>query len=127
MSMAHSLELRVPYLDREVMGEAATYPVDYKIAGDTKAVLRHAAKKTLPDEWANRKKKGFPVPLTNWLRDEKFSAIVKESFTSDAAAEYFDTDKLVSLLADPAHNRRKIWTAYTLLTWHKQFFEGGRF
>ncbi|MDD6095416.1 MAG: asparagine synthase (glutamine-hydrolyzing) [Clostridia bacterium] len=127
MSMAHSLELRVPYLDREVMGEAAAYPVDYKIAGDTKAVLRHAANKTLPDEWANRKKKGFPVPLTNWLRDEKFSAIVKDSFTSDAAAEYFDTDKLVSLLADPAHNRRKIWTAYTFLTWHKQFFEGGRF
>ena len=49
MSMAHSLELRVPYLDREVLREATAYPVNYKIAGDTKAVLRAAANRTLPD------------------------------------------------------------------------------
>ena len=123
MSMAHSLELRVPYLDREVLREAATYPVNYKIAGDTKAVLRAAANKTLPDAWANRTKKGFPVPIAKWLEDPAFSAKVRAKFESDVAAEYFDQDKLVAMLADPRHDRRKIWTAYTFLTWHEQFFE----
>ena len=123
MSMAHSLELRVPYLDREVLREAQTYPDSYKLRGDTKAVLRTAANKTLPDAWANRTKKGFPVPIAKWLEDPEFSAKVRKSFMSDVAAEYFDQDKLVAMLADPKHERRKIWTAYTFLTWHEQFFE----
>ena len=123
MSMAHSLELRVPYLDREVFREAETYPVSYKLRGDTKAVLRTAANKTLPDAWANRTKKGFPVPIAKWLEHPAFSAKVRKSFMSDVAAEYFDQDKLVAMLADPKHERRKIWTAYTFLTWHEQFFE----
>ena len=123
MSMAHSLELRVPYLDREVLREAQTYPDSYKLRDDTKAVLRTAANKTLPDAWANRTKKGFPVPIAKWLEDPAFSAKVRKSFTSDVAAEYFDQDKLVAMLADPKHERRKIWTAYTFLTWHEQFFE----
>ena len=123
MSMAHSLELRVPYLDREVLREAETYPVSYKLRGDTKAVLRTAANKTLPDAWANRTKKGFPVPIAKWLEDPEFSAKVRAKFESDVAAEYFDQDKLLALLADPKHNRRKVWTALTFLTWHEQFFE----
>ena len=127
MSMAHSIELRVPYLDRLVMEEAAAYPAAYKIAGDTKAVLRAAANKTLPDEWANRKKKGFPVPIAKWLEDKQFSAVVRKSFSSDVAAQYFQQDKLCALLDDPAHNRRKIWTAYTFLVWHDQFFESPRY
>ncbi|MCQ2457036.1 MAG: asparagine synthase (glutamine-hydrolyzing), partial [Clostridia bacterium] len=66
MSMAHSLELRVPYLDREVMAEAARIPTEFKIDGtNTKSVLRAASAKTLPAEWANRKKMGFPVPIRN--------------------------------------------------------------
>lgn len=121
MSMAHSLELRVPYLDRFVMEDAAAYPASYKIANDTKAVLRTAANKTLPDAWANRKKKGFPVPIVQWLCDPAFSAKVREAFESDVAAEYFDQEKLIGLLSDVPHHRRKIWTAYTFLVWHKQF------
>ena len=85
MSMAHSLELRVPYLDREVFREAETYPVSYKLRGDTKAVLRTAANKTLPDAWANRTKKGFPVPIAKWLEDPEFSAKVRKSFAGDVA------------------------------------------
>ncbi|MGN1347128.1 MAG: asparagine synthase (glutamine-hydrolyzing) [Eubacteriales bacterium] len=128
MSMAHSLELRVPYLDKVVMEEAQELPPAYKIDGhDTKAVLRTAANKTLPDEWAHRPKKGFPVPIRSWLREEKYYGIVKEAFTSDAAAEYFDQPALQKLLDDHkagvANNQRKIWTAYTFLTWHKQFME----
>lgn len=128
MSMAHSLELRVPYLDKEVMAEAQMIPSDYKIDGkDTKAVLRTAANKTLPDAWAHRPKKGFPVPIRQWLREDKYYGIVKEAFSSDAAAEYFNADMLMKLLDDhksgAANNQRKIWTSYTFLTWHKQFME----
>ena len=126
MSMAHSLELRVPYLDRIVMEEAASIPPEYKINGvDTKAVLRTAANKTLPDEWANRPKKGFPVPIRRWLAEDEFYSRVKKAFTSDVAAEYFVPEVLNGLLDDhkngKANNGRKIWTAFTFLTWHDRF------
>lgn len=128
MSMAHSLELRVPYLDKVVMEEAQEIPAKYKIDGnDTKAVLRTAANKTLPDEWAHRPKKGFPVPIRTWLREDKYYNIVKKAFTSAVAEEYFDTDALMKLLDDhktgKANNQRKIWTVYTFLVWHDQFIK----
>ena len=130
MSMASSLELRVPFLDKEVMSAAAKIPAKYKITSEnTKFVLRKAANKTLPDEWADREKKGFPVPIRYWLREDKYYNIVKEHFTSYYAAKFFDTDKLVALLdehknnTDRAHDRgRKIWTVFTFLVWYKRFF-----
>ncbi len=130
MSMAHSLELRVPYLDKVVMAEAGRIPTEHKIDGkDTKAVLRAASLRALPEEWAKRPKKGFPVPIRNWLREDKYYEMVKASFTSAAAEEFFDTKALVALLDDhksgKANNGRKIWTVYTFLTWHDQFFGSG--
>lgn len=127
MSMAHSIELRVPYLDRAVMEHAAQIRPEHKITPEnTKYVFRKAANRTLPDEWADRTKKGFPVPIRKWLAEDEYCAIVRERFTSDAAAEYFDTKALVGLLdehrAGRMNNGRKIWTAFTFLTWHKQFF-----
>lgn len=126
MSMAHSLELRVPYLDKVVMSEAQTLPPQYKIDGTyTKAILRSAANRTLPDEWAHRPKKGFPVPIRQWLAEDRYFHLVKDAFTSDVAAEYFDTEALTALLTDhrngKANNGRKIWTAYTFLVWHDRF------
>ncbi len=131
MSMAHSLELRVPYLDKIVMAEAQQLPSEYKIDGkDTKAVLRTAANKTLPDEWAHRPKKGFPVPIRKWLREDRYYELVKGYFTSPAAEEFFDTKALMKLLDDhkneTANNQRKIWTVYTFLVWYEQFFGGVR-
>ncbi|HIW53891.1 MAG TPA: asparagine synthase (glutamine-hydrolyzing) [Candidatus Ruthenibacterium merdigallinarum] len=127
MCMAHSLELRVPFLDKEVMTFAEGIPTRFRVQGtDTKVVLRHAANKTLPDEWANRPKKGFPVPIRFWLREEKYYNIVKEYFTSDFAAVFFDTGALMKLLDDHFHekaaNQRKIWTVFTFLVWYKRFF-----
>ncbi|MBR5366947.1 MAG: asparagine synthetase B, partial [Clostridia bacterium] len=93
----------------------------------TKAVLRTAANKTLPDAWAHRPKKGFPVPIRQWFMEDKYYNLAKEAFTSDVAAEYFDAPALMKLLDDhksgTVRNQRKIWTAYTFLTWHKQFME----
>ena len=127
MSMAHSLELRVPFLDPVVMKEAESLPSSSKINGvNTKYVLRCAAAKSLPAEWANRIKKGFPVPIRYWLKEEKYYGIVKEYFTQDYAARFFDTDSLLKLLddhkADRANNGRKIWTVFTFLVWYKRFF-----
>ena len=127
MSMAHSLELRVPFLDRYVMKCAQEIPSRYKInARNTKYVMRQAANKTLPDEWANRKKMGFPVPIRYWLREEKYYNIVKKYFESDFAAEFFDTKALVSMLDDhkneKINNGRKIWTVFTFLIWYERFF-----
>ena len=127
MSMAHSLELRVPYLDREIMAQAQRLPASYKIDGvNTKHVLRAAANRTLPDAWANRQKKGFPVPIRRWLAEDKYYNLVKEAFTDSVAEEYFNTNALVALLdehkAGKANNGRRIWTVYTFLTWHRVFF-----
>ena len=127
MSMAHSLELRVPFLDKEVMRMAEDIPSKYKITPEnTKYVLRHAANRTLPDEWANREKKGFPVPIRLWLREEKYVQIVRRHFESTYAAEFFDTDALIRMLDDHAsgkvNNARKIWTVFTFLVWYKRFF-----
>ena len=127
MSMAHSLELRVPFLDKEVMKHAQGIPHEYKINGkNTKYVLREASRKTLPNEWADRIKLGFPVTIRFWLREEKYYNNVKEYFSSDYAAEFFDRDKLLQMLEDhkneKANNQRKIWTVYTFLVWYKRFF-----
>lgn len=127
MCMAHSLELRVPFLDKEVMAFAETIPAEYRIRGtEVKAVMRHAANKTLPDAWANRPKKGFPVPIRYWLREEKYYNLVKEYFAGDYAAVFFRPDALMKLLDDHYHgranNQRKIWTIFTFLVWYKRFF-----
>ena len=127
MCMAHSLELRVPFLDKEVMAFAETIPTDYRIQGThTKVVFRHAANKSLPDEWANRPKKGFPVPIRYWLREQKYYDVVKGYFTAPYASEFFDTDALMKLLDDhfqeKANNQRKIWTVFTFLVWYERFF-----
>ncbi|MDR3314933.1 MAG: asparagine synthase (glutamine-hydrolyzing) [Coriobacteriales bacterium] len=130
MSMAHSLELRVPFLDKVVMQTAETLPPEYKVAeGLGKYALRKAAAKTIPAEWADRVKLGFLTPVRNWLKDERFSSIVRGYLTSEYAAEFFDTDKLTALLDEHcqssgtnANNARKVWTCFTFLVWYKRFF-----
>lgn len=127
MSMAHSLELRVPFLDVEVMKVGETIPPKYRVNnGITKLALREAAKNKLPDAWAKREKKGFPVPIRHWFKEERYYNIIKESFTSDYANEFFDTDEIVKLLDDhfngKTNNARKIYTIYTFLVWYKRFF-----
>lgn len=127
MSMAHSLEVRVPYLDREVFDVARTVPTKYKVTKEnTKYAMRQAAHRYLPDMVAEKKKLGFPVPIRIWLKEDKYYNIVKEAFTSDVASEFFVTEEIVKYLDDhragKADNSRKIWTVFMFLVWHKQFF-----
>jgi asparagine synthase (glutamine-hydrolysing) len=128
MSMANSLEVRVPFLDKEVFKVASKIPSDYRVNRQaTKYAFRMAAKSRLPEEVASKKKLGFPVPTRVWLKEDKYYNIVKEAFESDAAKEYFNSDKIIAYLDDhklgKCDNSRKIWTIYMFLVWHKQFFE----
>ena len=129
MSMANSLELRVPFLDKEVWNLARTIPAKYKVTkdGKTKVAMRKAALKNMPEKVASRKKLGFPVPTREWLKQEKYYNIVKKEFESETAKKYFVTEEIVKLLDEHIQlkkdNSRKIWTIYVFLIWYKQFFE----
>jgi asparagine synthase (glutamine-hydrolysing) len=127
MSMANSLEVRPPIVDKEVFEVARKIQPDYKVNREnTKYAFRMAAKDYLPEEVASKKKLGFPVPTRVWLREDKYYNIVKEAFSSDEAKEFFHTDKIIQYLDDhkngKADNSRKVWTIYMFLVWHKEFF-----
>ncbi len=126
-SMANSLELRVPFLDKKVLKLATKIPLNCRVnTNTTKLALRTAAQKTLPVLTAQKDKLGFPVPIREWLRQEQYYNTVKASFTAAAAEKYFDTMLLVNLLdghkLGKADNSRKIWTVYTFLVWYEQYF-----
>lgn len=127
MSLAHSIELRVPFLDKAVMSLASQIPTRYRVNKmNTKYALRTAAKEVLPDEWASRPKVGFPVPIRYWLREKKYYDIVKEMFESDIAKEFFHTEELMRYLdehyTEKDNHARYIWTVYVFLVWYKKFF-----
>lgn len=128
MSMAHSLEVRVPFLDRKVFDIARTVPTEYKVNKEnTKFAMRQAAHRYLPDMVAEKKKLGFPVPIRIWLKEDAYYNRVKAAFESPAAKEFFNTAEIIKYLdehrAGKADNSRKIWTIYMFLVWHQQFFE----
>ena len=127
-SMANSLELRVPFLDKKVMEFASTIPLNCRVnTVTTKLALRKAAEKTLPKRTATKDKLGFPVPIRVWLKEDEYYEKVKNIFESDAARKYFNTERLVALLDNHREGKadlsRKIWTVYTFLIWYSQFFE----
>ena len=128
MSMAHSLEVRVPFLDRKVFDIARTVPTEYKVNKEnTKFAMRQAAHRYLPDMVAEKKKLGFPVPIRIWLKEDAYYNRVKAAFESPAAKEFFNTAEIIKYLdehrAGKADNSRKIWTIYMFLVWHQLFFE----
>lgn len=127
MSMAHSLELRVPFLDKEVFSVARRVPVKHRIGGGTtKYALRLAARRHMPERSTSRPKLGFPVPIRIWLREDTHYQTVKNAFTSPAAEQFFHTAELVRFLdehkAGKKDNSRKIWTVYMFLVWYELYF-----
>ncbi len=127
MSMANSLELRVPFLDKEVFKVASTIPTDLRVNKyNTKYAMRQAALRHLPQATAEKEKLGFPVPTRVWLRDEHYYSIVKDMFTSPTAQKFFNTDILVDYLdehfIEKEDNSRKIWTIYVFLVWYQIYF-----
>lgn len=127
MSMANSLEVRVPFLDKEIMKVAQRIPLKYRVNSEnTKYAMRTAAARRMPEKWSSKKKLGFPVPTREWLKQDKYYNIVKETFTDDTAKQFFHTELLVKLLDEhkalKKDNSRRIWTVYTFLIWYKRFF-----
>lgn len=127
ISMAHGLEVRVPYLDAEVAGAAFSVPVRYRVTRrQTKSVFRSVSDGYLPQETAKRRKLGFPVPLRKWLNQEPYAGIVRAEFESETAERFFEKDSLMELLEQHKNgkrdNSRKIWTVYLFLLWYRENF-----
>lgn len=128
MSMANSIEVRVPYLDKKVFKLASHLPVNYRVKKiATKYLFRKAASLNLINKISSKKKLGFPVPIRIWLREEKYYLIVKKAFESETAQKYFNIDEIIKLLDEHKNNSkidhsRKIWTIYSFLIWYEQFF-----
>lgn len=129
MSMAHSLELRVPFLDRQVLAAAQALPRRYRCTGRRgKIALRAAAARRLPPRLADVPKRGFPVPLADWLRQEKYYALVKAKLTGPVAERFFDTGALCALLdahrAGKTNAMTKLWAFYCFIEWYEVYFTG---
>lgn len=127
MSMANSLELRVPFLDRDVFEVARHIPARFRAdAEHTKMAMRGAAARSIPEKTAEKKKLGFPVPVRAWLREEKYAAVVREKFTSESAKRFFNTDELEKMLdqhmSEKRDNWRQIWCVFMFLTWYEEYF-----
>ncbi len=128
MTMANSLELRVPFLDKEVFDVASRIPMDLKIANNTtKYILRKAAEGIVPDHVLNRKKLGFPVPIRHWLKDE-MNEWAKNIIRTSATDHIFNKQEVLNLLeehcANKKDNSRKIWTILVFMIWHQIYIEG---
>ncbi len=127
MTMAHSLELRVPFLDKEVFEVASKLPSELKTANKTtKYALREAMRGIVPDSILYRKKLGFPVPIRVWLKNELHDWAIKTINESETDA-LINKSYVLKLLDDHVHdkqdNSRKIWTVLVFMIWHKIYIE----
>ena len=125
MSMANSLEVRVPLLDRCLISNVIAIPSKYKIVGnETKYAFRQVCRETLEDKVANKKKLGFPVPIREWIKEEETYNEIYNMFSG--AGEFFNVKRILKLLEEHKNgkrdNSRKIWTIYTFLVWYNEYF-----
>lgn len=127
MSMANSVELRVPFLDKKVWNLSSKLPTKYMVhKNQTKYIFRQVAEQVIPKEWAKRKKLGFPVPFGNWITEEKYYKKVKTMFNKDFVSTFFNKEKINEMLDNHynnvSRNGKKIYTIYTFLIWYERFF-----
>lgn len=128
MTMASSLEGRVPFVDKEVFKVASSLPLDYKVTkANTKVALRDAAKEVIPTEAYKKKKLGFPVPIREWMKDNDIYEEIKTTFNSEVAHKYFNVKVINKLLdehkSEKKDNYRKVWTIYCFLKWYQVYFD----
>jgi asparagine synthase (glutamine-hydrolysing) len=128
MTMAHSLELRVPFLDREVMTVAARLAREEKIGGGTtKAALREAMSEVLPPAAAQRAKLGFPVPIGHWLKGEAYG-FAEQLLHEAQTDQWVNRAAALRLLecfrdGDPAVTWRHLWVLVVFSLWHRIYVE----
>jgi asparagine synthase (glutamine-hydrolysing) len=128
ITMANSLELRVPLLDHKVLEFAAGLPLNYKVNGlTTKRILKKTFEKHVPAEILNRRKTGFPVPYPRWLKQDLRAYVADVLLDRQAINRgYFRSGKVESLLskfAKGAPLAKEVFSLLTLELWHRQFVD----
>ena len=128
MSMANSIELRVPFLDKEVLKVAERIPLRSRVSRkNTKLLLRKAFEGIVPEHVVNRRKLGFPTPIRVWLKDE-LGRVVKDTIITANVSNYINKEYALKLLEDHIKNKRdnsrKIWTIFIFCIWHQIHIEG---
>lgn len=128
MTMANSLELRVPFLDPEVFAVASRLPYDQKITRTTtKYALRRALEPIVPAHVLHRAKLGFPVPIRHWLRSGELMEWAYQMIGSSQAGHLVDLPAVRAMLDEhrtgPADHSRRLWTVLIFLLWHAIFVE----
>ncbi len=129
MTMANSLELRVPFLDPEVFAVASRLPLDQKITrSTTKYALRRALEPVIPPHVLNRPKLGFPVPIRHWLRAGELLDWAYGMVASSGAGGLVDTAAVRAMLDEhrsgASDHSRRLWTVLIFMLWHAIFVEG---
>ncbi|WP_312099387.1 asparagine synthase (glutamine-hydrolyzing) [Corynebacterium dentalis] len=133
ITMANSLELRVPFLDKVVFEAAETLPVDMKISHDTtKYALRKAMERIVPAHVLHRKKLGFPVPMRHWLAGDELYGWARENIEASETDYLINKAEVLKMLDEhrvamntgsgPDHSRR-LWTIIAFMIWHGIFVE----
>ena len=131
ITMAHSLELRVPLLDHKILEFAASLPSRWKVSGfNTKHILKKAVKGRIPAMIARRKKAGFPVPYESWLRSE-LDEFTREILLDKTTLErgYFEKGALEQLLSQHSAGRalsQEVFSLISLELWHRAFIDNNR-
>ena len=128
MSMAHALEVRVPFLDYQFVEFCATIPGDLKLRGfTTKAIFRSAMKGLLPDAILQRGKQGYSLPIKNWLRQELREYMTDLLTSSPLIKQAFNLDYIRRLMREHqeyrANHNHILWALINLAIWHRLFIE----
>ncbi|WKD58965.1 asparagine synthase (glutamine-hydrolyzing) [Corynebacterium caspium] len=128
ITMANSLELRVPFLDKVVFDVAQSIPHDLKIAqGTTKYALRRALENIVPAHVLHRKKLGFPVPMRHWLAGEELHGWALDVINASDTSDIFNKQEVLAMLAEHrqgvADHSRRLWTVLAFMIWHGIFIE----
>jgi asparagine synthase (glutamine-hydrolysing) len=129
MSMAHSIESRVPLLDNEVIAFAASLPAAFKIReGARKRVLKEAARRLLPPSILARRKQGFGVPLGTWFKGrlrDLFGDVLKSATTNQRG--YFDAPFVNRMVTEHLDGQRdhtmRLWQLVVFELWHRQYLD----
>lgn len=127
MTMAHSLELRVPFLDKELFEFARTVPTDYRLGGGTtKYVFRKAMEGIIPDFILNRPKLGFPVPLRDWLKGPRGGELLEQIRASgiDHILQISEAERMLKLhRSGQGDYSRLLWAVYIFALWHTTYLQ----
>ncbi|MFY9189964.1 MAG: asparagine synthase (glutamine-hydrolyzing) [Lawsonella sp.] len=128
VTMANSLELRVPFLDKVVWEVAQELPSTMKIAhGTSKWALREALKEVVPEHVLNRRKLGFPVPIRHWLAGPEMYDWARDTITQSQTDEYVDKAAVLNMLdehkAGVMDHSRRLWTVLCFMLWHGIFVD----